>query len=42
MKTLNRMSWAALVVFAAALLVFVGGYHAGKDLARRDNAQQAN
>ncbi len=41
MKHMNRKTWAWLVVFAA-FVVLAAGYHAGKDLALRDNQQQVN
>ena len=41
MKNVNRMTWAALAALAVAILVFAGGYHAGRDLAQRDSTRQS-
>jgi hypothetical protein len=41
MKDVKRKTWAALAVFAV-FVVLAAGYHAGKDLALRDNQQQVN
>ena len=39
--TLSRTHRIALAVFVVAFVVLVAGYHAGKQLAQRDNARAA-